>query len=344
MVNLRNDYSEGVHPLILEALIKSTYEQNFGYGLDSHCQNATELFKQLTENDAIDVHFFSGGTAVNKTVISYALRPWEAVICADTGHINVHETGAIEALGHKVLTAPNEDGKLTPAGIEKVLREHSTEHMVLPAMVYISNSTELGSIYTKKELIALHELCHKYNLYLYLDGARLSNAMASPFNDITFKDLATYTDIFYFGGTKNGAMGAEACIIVNPHLKRDFRFAMKQNGLLAAKGFILGIQFETLCTDNLYLELASHANQMAARLSEFIGNYDYQFLTATVTNQLFPILPNEMANKLAKEVDFEVWGTYDENHTVIRLVTSWATTNEQVEAFKEVFIKIEGEK
>ena len=342
MINLKNDYSEGAHPLVLESIVHATFEQNDGNGYDIHCTNAAnELMRQI-HNENADIHFFLGGTAVNKTVISSILKPWQAVICANTGHINVHETGAIESTGHKVLAAKSRDGKVTPEGIRQVVLEHTDEHMVKPAMVYISNSTEIGSIYKKQELEEIRKVCDEYQLYLYLDGARLSNALACEKNDITLEDIAKLTDIFYLGGTKNGALAAEACVILNEALKPQFRYAIKQNGAMASKGFLLGLQFEALLKDKLYLALAKHANEMAQKLVEVIKKYHYPFLSTPMTNQIFPIVPNEIYEKLKNEVLFEVWGKKDSEHTIVRFVTSWATKAEQIEAFDKIFMEIHG--
>ena len=331
-----NDYSEGAHPRILEALISANLSQNSGYGLDSHCEKARELIlKECSGSGSVRsdlaVHFLVGGTQTNKTVIDAALRPHQAVIAASTGHVNVHETGAIEATGHKVIAIPHTDGKLTVPEIEKALAAHPDEHMVQPKMVYISNTTELGTQYTKKELEDLSHLCRRNNLYLFLDGARLGSALTSSANDVTLADLAELTDVFYIGGTKNGALLGEALVIKNEHIKEDFRYFIKQNGALLAKGWLLGIQFETLFTDGLFYEMASHANEMAQMLLQGFAERGISFLAPSVSNQLFPIVDDELADILIKQ-----WGglcekKIDENHTAVRLVTSWATPKEAVE-------------
>lgn len=331
-----NDYSEGAHPRILEAMIRANLSQNPGYSLDSHCENARELIlKECSGSGSIrsdlDVHFLVGGTQTNKTVIDAALRPHQAVIAASTGHVNVHETGAIESTGHKVIPISHTDGKLTVPEIEKALSAHSDEHMVQPKMVYISNTTELGTQYTKKELEDISRLCRRKNLYLFLDGARLGSALTSSANDITLADLADLTDVFYIGGTKNGALLGEALIIKNEHIKNDFRYLIKQNGALLAKGWLLGIQFETLFTDGLFYEIASHANEMAQLLRQGFAEQGIGFLAPSVSNQLFPIVDDRMA-----EILMEKWGCLcekkvDESHTAVRLVTSWATPKEAVE-------------
>ncbi len=331
-----NDYSEGAHPRILEALINANLSQNSGYGLDSHCEKARELILKECGGSGsmcsdLAIHFLVGGTQTNKTVIDAALRPHQAVIAASTGHVNVHETGAIEATGHKVIAIPHTDGKLTVPEIEKALAAHPDEHMVQPKMVYISNTTELGTQYTKKELEDLSHLCRRNNLYLFLDGARLGSALTSSVNDVTLADLAELTDVFYIGGTKNGALLGEALVIKNEHIKEDFRYFIKQNGALLAKGWLLGIQFETLFTDGLFYEMASHANEMAQMLRQGFAERGISFLAPSVSNQLFPVVDDRLA-----EVLIEQWGglcekKVDENHTAVRLVTSWATPKDAVE-------------
>ncbi len=331
--SFKNDYSEGAHPDILKAILETNMHQEDGYGEDSHCIKATELIRESIENPKADVHFVPGGTQANLIVISSILRPYESVIAADSGHINTHETGAIEATGHKVNTIVSSDGKLTVEGIKVVLEEHYFEHMVKPSMVYISNSTEVGTFYTKAELKALSDFCKGNKLYLYLDGARLGSALCAKGNDLTLKELSDLADVFYIGGTKNGALIGEAIVINNEELKACFRFSMKQRGALLAKGRILGIQFEELFRDDLYFELARHANSMAARLSKGIKELGYGFLTDSTTNQIFPILPNSTIEKLMKRYGFYEWSPVDGQHTAVRLVTSWATNEEAVESF-----------
>jgi threonine aldolase len=339
MYSFRNDYSEGAHPRILELLMSSNYEANIGYGKDIHSHKAKEYIKKLIEIEDADIHFIPGGTQTNMLVISSFLRPHQCVISADTGHINVHETGAIEATGHKVVAMPCKDGKLTPDIIKKALDYHTDEHMVQPKMVYISNSTELGTIYSKDELISIHKICKENGLLLFLDGARLGSALTCRSNDLNIKDIANLVDIFYIGGTKNGALLGEALIILNKDLKKDFRFLIKQRGALAAKGFVLGIQFEALFQDNLYFELARHANEMAERLGSIIQETGYKFYAEPYTNQIFPIFPDTLLEKMEKEFVYEFIDKVDENNTAVRFVTSWATKIEAVEALKDFFNK-----
>lgn len=333
MYSFNNDYSEGAHPKILEAMINANLTQNAGYGLDVHCLRAAELIRKEIRRDDADVHFITGGTQTNLITIGTALRPWQAVIATDKGHVNVHETGAIEATGHKVLAMPSPDGKLTPALIRKALDCHTDEHMVQPKMVYISNSTEIGTQYTKAELEAIHHICRQKDLYLFLDGARLGSALTSKENDLTLEDIARLTDVFYIGGTKNGALFGEALVICHPDLKPDFRCMVKQRGAMMAKGWLLGIQFEELFRDSLFYDLAAHANEMASILRKGIEACGYSFYSASATNQLFPILPDPTLEKLGEDFLFSVQEKVDDSHTAIRLVTSWATSEEECRRF-----------
>lgn len=331
--SFNNDYSEGAHPRILQTLMETNLNQNIGYGLDVHCHRAQALIREAIGCKQADIHFLSGGTQANLLGISCALRPYQAVICAETGHINVHETGAIEASGHKVLAQPSIDGKITPAMIAQACALHTDEHMVQPKMVYISNSTEVGTQYTKAELEAISHCCRQRGLYLFLDGARLGSALASACNDLTLEELARLTDLFYIGGTKNGILFGEALVILHPDLKPDFRFLIKQRGAMLAKGWLLGIQFEELFQNNLFIGMASHANQMAEQLREGITKCGFSFYWPSTTNQLFPILPNNIVDILEKDFLFSRQLVVDKDHVCIRLVTSWATKQEGVDAF-----------
>lgn len=335
MYSFKDDYSEGAHPRILNALIASNLEQLVGYGEDKYSLEAIELIKQRIKRDDIYVHLFSGGTQTNLTVISAFLRPYEAAIAANTGHILVHETGAIEATGHKIISCEVKDGKLAPAHIKTVLEAHTDEHMVKPKLVYISNPTEIGSIYSKHELEQLRQFCKENKLYLYLDGARLGSALCSEENDIELSDLATLVDAFYIGGTKNGALLGEALVICKDSLNEDFRFYIKQRGGLLAKGRVLGIQFLELFKDDLFFDLARHANTMAGLLRNEISRAGYTFLTHSTSNQIFPILPNWLIEKLQEKYSFYVWAKIDTDHSAIRIVTSWATKEEAVSALIE---------
>jgi threonine aldolase len=335
MYSFKNDYSEGAHPRILNALIESNFEQEDGYGMDRFSLMAAQRIKDLIGRTDIDVHFLSGGTQTNLTALSAFLRPHEAAISASTGHISTHETGAIEATGHKVLTIETADGKLNPNQLKEMLDLHTDEHMVKPKLVYISNSTEIGSIYLKSELVALRDFCNESNLLLFMDGARLGSALCSEENDLQLSDLPDLVDAFYIGGTKNGALLGEALVICRDVLKEDFRFHMKQKGALLAKGRLLGIQFHELFRDNLFFELALHANQMAKILHDEFERNHFKFLTHSPSNQIFPILPNSLIGELQTKYSFYVWEKVDSEHSAIRLVTSWATQEEEVYAFIE---------
>lgn len=331
MYSFRNDYSEGAHPRLLQALAETNLEQTPGYGLDPYCQKAAGTIRRLCEAPDADVHFLVGGTQTNLTAVASLLRPYEGVIAAATGHVNVHETGAIEATGHKVLSVPTPDGKLTPELAESAAGDRQ-EHMVYPGMVYVSHTTELGTVYTKAELTALRRYCDRHGMLLFLDGARLGSGLASPESDLTLPDIAALTDAFYIGGTKNGALFGEALVFASPN--RHFRWHLKQRGAMFAKGRLLGIQFQTLLEDGLYLDLARHANECAFRLRDGIARLGCPFLVHSPSNQQFPILPNTAADRLRElGYAFEVQQAMDEDHTCIRLVTSWATPEEAVTAF-----------
>ena len=335
MYSFKNDYSEGAHPQILRALIDTNLEQVEGYGEDRYTLQAVKLLKQRIKVNDIDIHLLSGGTQTNLTALSAFLRPHEAVIAANTGHILVHETGAIEGTGHKIISIEVRDGKLDPVHIKAALEEHTDEHMVKPKLVYISNPTEIGSIYTKSELEQLSQFCRENNLYLYVDGARLGSALCSEENDMELSDLCMLVDAFYIGGTKNGALMGEALVICRDSLKEDFRFHMKQKGALLAKGRLLGIQFLELFRDNLYFDLAKHANRMACLLRNKISQAGYPFLTHSPSNQIFPILPNWLITQLQEKYSFYIWSKVDAHNSAIRLVTSWATKEDAVLKFIE---------
>lgn len=335
--SFQNDYSEGAHPRIMEALAKAGPEQNIAYGKDRHSQNARELIRAQIGCPDADVHFLEGGTQTNLIAISFFLRSYEAAIAVETGHINTHETGAVEGTGHKILTCPAESGKLTAENVERILTLYPDEHVVKPKLVYVSDSTEVGTVYTKTELSALHQVCREHDLYLYLDGARLGSALTSSENDLTLQDIAELTDAFYIGGTKNGALFGEALVIRNPALKEGFRYVLKQKGAMLAKGMVLGVQFEQLFQENLYFELAAHANRMAGRLREELAQAGCRFLAPSSTNQIFPVFPNELVKRLSERYAFEIWGKVGEEETAVRLVTSWATPEQAVDGFLRDF-------
>lgn len=322
-----NDYSEVAHSKIMEALVTYSLEQHAGYGLDLHSENAKKLIKEKFCLSNADIHFISGGTQANMLVISYILRPYEGVVCVDTGHINVHETAAVEGSGHKIFTMPGKDGKLYPQDIEKCMEINNTEHMVKIKMAYISNSTEIGTIYTKKELEDLSKTCKKYGLYLFMDGARLSSALTSSQNDVACEDIKNYVDVFYIGGTKIGLMSGEAIVIINDNIKEDFRYHIKNKGAMLAKGFVLGIQFEAAFKDNLYFEMGKHENFLAQYLQDELKKIGIEFYVDSPTNQIFPIVSYEFSKKLSENYDFEDW-IYFKDKKVVRFVTSWATKME----------------
>ncbi len=331
--NFKNDYGEGAHQRILEALNQTNLLQETGYGEDSYCNEAAKTIRKKIGNPKASIYFVSGGTQANLIIISSMLKPYESVIAANTSHIAVHEAGAIEATGHKINTIETKDGKLKPKDIKLVLDFHTDEHMVKPKTVFISNSTEIGSVYTKKELQELSKFCKQNGLFLYLDGARLGSALTSEQNDLTLSELSKLVDVFYIGGTKNGALLGEAIVINNDGLKENFRFHLKQKGALLAKGRIFGIQFLELFRGNLFFELGKHANSMALKLAKAIEKRGYDFLTKPSSNQIFPILPNKLIKKLNKKYGFYVWKKIDKKKSAIRLVTSWATKEGTVDKF-----------
>lgn len=334
MYNFKNDYSEGAHPNILNKLIETNLVQQLGYGDDDYSLQAKELLRQKINNPNAAIYFLSGGTQTNLIAISFLLRVHEAVISAKTGHISANETGAIEATGHKVITVDSSDGKLTPADVQKALNEYGLRpHVVKPRMVFISNSTEIGTIYTKNELENLSTFCQSNDLILYLDGARLGHGLTAHNSDLTLADLSRLTDVFYIGATKNGGLLGEAIVFNKPDLAFEFEYAIKQKGAMLAKGRILAIQFLELFKDGLYFSLAKHANTMAMAIVDAIKEQGFTFLTDSSTNQIFPILPKSIIERLSKKYLFYVWKEIDENQSAIRLITSWATDVDMVDEF-----------
>ena len=334
MILFNSDYTEGAHPRILERLMETNLEQTTGYGEDVYCEAAREAIRKVCDAPEADVHFLVGGTQANFTVISSALKPYQGVLCADTGHINVHETGAVEACGHKVLALPGKDGKITAEQIRNAHDLHwsdeSHEHIAQPKMVYISHPTELGTLYTKGELEEIGRVCRECGLYLFLDGARLGYGLMAPGTDVTIADIAKICDVFYIGGTKVGALFGEAVVIMNPQLKPDFRSCIKQKGGMLAKGRLLGIQFLELFRDGLYFEIAKHAIDMAMILKEGLKEKGYSFFMDSETNQQFILIEDEKLEKIREKYGVTYQQRYDETHSVIRLCTSWATTEENV--------------
>jgi len=336
MIRFDCDYTQSAHPRILARLQEIGGEQNPGYGTDIHCQRAAEYIRAACQAPEAAVHFLVGGTQANATMINAVLRPHQGVLTADTGHIATHETGAIEATGHKALTLPGREGKITASQIQNAYDSHwadaAHEHTVQPGLVYISHPTENGTIYSLEELTAISRVCKKLGLPLMLDGARLGYGLAAKGADVTLADLAQLCDLFCIGGTKVGALFGEAVVIPNKSLQQDFRYLIKRQGGLLAKGFLLGIQFECLFEDDLYLELGRHGVEQALRLQQGILDAGFSLRYDTGTNQLFPLLPDKICEKLAKSFAYSLWEKPDHTHSVIRFCTSWATCPSDVDA------------
>jgi threonine aldolase len=331
MYNFQNDYNRGCHPKVLENLQAENGTQFYGYSEDPLTQEARGLVKKALGNEDCHVHFLSGGTQCNLTVISSVLRPHQGVISSGDGHINTHETGAIEATGHKVITLDTPDGKLRANQVRDAIEGHygdeTHEHIVQPGMVYISNPTELGTIYQKAELEAIHAVCKEYHIPLYMDGARLAMALTARDNDVDFKDLCDLCDIFYIGGTKCGTLIGECLVLVGDRYKKDFRYVMKQKGAMLAKGFVMSSQFKTMFTDNLYLDLGAYTNRLAEKIGSALdGKVD--MFQKQVTNQIFPILSNDKIDELKKKYDFYVWCPIDEKRSAVRICVFWGTDEE----------------
>ena len=336
MILFHNDYSEGCHENVMTALVKTNMEQTPGYSEDTYCARAAEKIRKCCGREDLAVHFLVGGTQANLTVIAAGLRPHQGVLGADSAHVNVHETGAIEATGHKVLWLPSVNGKIEAKQVSDYMAAHwadpSFEHTVQPGMVYISSPTEWGTLYSKAELEALSRVCRENNLFLFLDGARMGYGLMARENDVTLADLADLCDVFYIGGTKVGALFGEAVVISNPTLARDFRYVMKQRGGMLAKGRLLGVQFDTLFEDDLYFKISSHADAMADKLCNTFSRLGYDFFMPPQTNQLFPILPAKVRQYLGQNYTFIEMDQIDADKRVCRFCTSWATKEENVDA------------
>lgn len=339
-----NDYNRMCHPAVLEKLNSASMLAMPGYGMDACCESAAAHVRQMCGKEELSVHFLVGGTQANLTVIDAALRPHQGALCAVTGHINVHETGAIEATGHKVIGLPSADGKVTAKQVEEAAISHLSdgdkEHTVQPKLVYISNSTEVGTVYTRQELQALSTVCKKYGYYLFLDGARLGYAMASRESDVTWNDLAELCDVFYIGMTKCGAMFGECVVISNPSIAEDFRYLIKQHGGMLAKGWLLGLQFEALFENDLYLNITRKANELADQLRKTLEQLGYPFYMEGSTNQVFPILPDAVLDALSKEATYCPMGRVDESHQVARFCTSWASTQDDIDFLCDLLKKL----
>ena len=339
MIYFNSDYLEGAHPSIMVKMAETNMVQTVGYGEDEYCEAAREKIKIACQAPEADVHFLVGGTQTNTTVIAAILRPWQGVISAVSGHINCHEAGAIESTGHKVITLPTDNGKITAQQVADYVEWHkndeSTEHIVQPGMVYISHPTEAGTLYTKAELTELYDTCRRYGLPLYIDGARLGYGLAAEESDMTLPEFARLCDVFYIGGTKVGALFGEAVVIMNESLKKDFRFIMKQRGGRLAKGRLLGIQFDALFTDDLYFKISRHAIEMAHQVRDIFVSAGYPLLFDSPTNQQYPIMPDAELAEIGKCFGYEYWERVDETHSGVRFCASWATTQENVDALRE---------
>ncbi len=338
MYRFTNDYSEGCHPKILEAIAAVNTEGNFGYSTDPHCAHAVQMIRQAVGDPNAVVHFLVGGTQVNATAICAFLRPHQAIIATELGHPCGHESGAVEATGHKVIAVPcGADARITPEAIIACCDAHPNEHNVQPKLVYLSNTSEMGAVYTGDELRAISKVCHERGLYLFLDGARLASALAA--GGASMQEIAQCCDAFTIGATKNGALFGEALVIPNTPLGEDFRYILKQHGGLLAKGFLLGVQFETLFTDDLYQEMGRWSTGLAVQLRDGMRAMGVTFMSESPSNQQFPILPNSALKALENDFHWEVLGPVDEDHTCIRLVTSWATKQEAVDAWLTALAK-----
>ena len=337
-----NDYNEMCHPEVLKWIQQKASQPMDGYGEDAFCRSAADKIKKACEDDRVAVHFLVGGTQTNLTVIAASLRPHQAVIGAESAHVNVHETGAIEATGHKVMALPSADGKITAQQIQTAVKQHwedsTHEHIAQPKLVYISHPTELGTTYTKKELEAISATCKENGLLLFVDGARLGYALTADGNDVSLADLTRLTDVFYIGGTKVGAMFGEAVVISNPMIQEDFRYIMKQRGGMLAKGWLLGMQFDALFQDDLYFRISRHANQQADKLRAALKQAGYKLMVESTTNQVFAILPDAVLNRIGQKFSYAYWQRMDADHSAVRFCTSWGTVPEKLDALCECII------
>ncbi|MCQ2594138.1 MAG: low specificity L-threonine aldolase [Treponemataceae bacterium] len=335
MLNFESDYTEGAHPKILENFVKTNFKQTSSYGYDNYSISAKQKIAQICNCPSAQIQFVCGGTQCNQIVIDSLLQSFEGVVCADTGHISCHEAGAIEYTGHKVLPLPNDNGKLVAADLQKYVQtfygDQNHEHMVFPGMVYISHPTEYGTLYTFEELKALSAVCRNYKLPLYMDGARLGYGLASLNTDLDFEKIAGLVDVFSVGGTKVGAFCGEAIVFTKNNMPPHFDNFVKRHGALLAKSRLLGVQFDTLFTGDLYLQISRHAILMAEKLKNAFIEKKYPFFIDSPTNQQFVILPDNLMEELKKSVSFSFWEKYDDQHTVVRFATSWATTPEAVD-------------
>lgn len=340
MIYLNCDYAGGVHPNILKRFMETNDETSGVYGFDKYSEEARNKIKELCNNDDMDIFFISGGTQTNVVAISATIKHYQAVISCDTGHINTHECGAVENTGYKIVTLPNRNGKLWAKDIAKLIDAHHVQgmariHDVQPRMVYLSNSTEFGTIYTRKEIEEIYQVCQQHGLYLYIDGARLGYALTAENNDVDLEFLASHCDLFYIGGTKIGAMFGEALVVVNPEIRKDFQYNLKLRGALLAKGRMLGIQFLELFTDNLYFDIARNANQLATKLRKALVEKGYELTVNSPTNLTFVVMSDEKLMKLSQDFAFEVISRHDEYSKVVRIATGWDTKEEDIDALIE---------
>lgn len=329
MINLRNDYCSIAHEKVLEALVNNSNKTFVGYGLDPITKNVENIIKKLIKNDDAIISILPGGTVTNKAMIGHLLRPYEAVICADSAHINVHETGAIESDGHKVIGTKGNNGKIQVSEIDLIVKTHLDEHMVKPKMVYISHPTELGSVYTLDELREISKYCKEHDLYLYVDGARLATALTSKYSDITFADLGNLVDAFYIGGTKNGLLNGEALVVNNKEIQKELRYSVKHFGGMYSKGYVAGIQFEALLKDGLLFEIGKHQNKLATLLVDELKKLNIEFMIECESNQIFPIFTKTQIEYLKDHIMFEMWEDRGDT-AVIRFVTHFDLTENDV--------------
>lgn len=343
MIYFRSDYSQGAHPKVMDALVKTNFEHTDGYGLDEHCEHAARMVQDLIDNHDCHVHMMVGGTPCNVTTIAASLKPYESVVSVRGGHAYFHETGAVEGTGHRIVTMEGANGKLTPEMIDQAWEEYEDEHTPIPKLCYISQPTEIGTIYSKAEMTALSEKCKAHNMLLYVDGARLGCALTCRDNDLTIQELATLCDAFYIGGTKNGALFGESLVILNDTMNDHFRWMIKRQCGLLAKGRLIGVQFEALLEggmDSIYFSMASHANEMAALLRDSLTELGVPFFGSSQTNQIFPVLPTAVVKELEKDFFFYEWAPEKNGMIPIRLVTAWGTTKDDVEAFLRTIKKL----
>lgn len=340
MISFASDYIAGAHPAILQRLMDTNMESLPGYGTDHYCQAAAEKIKAACDCPQADVFFISGGTQTNQLIIDTVLDPCQGVIAAHTGHINVHEAGAIEYSGHKVISLPGEAGKLKAQTVEEYVKvfyeDESHEHMVAPGMVYISFPTEYGTLYSKQELAELARVCIQYHMTLFIDGARLGYGLCGMGNDVSLQDIASLADVFYIGGTKVGALCGEAVVFTSNNTPKYFLTKIKQHGAMLAKGRLLGIQFDTLFTDDLYMSVSRHAMDMTKKLKALFSEKGYRFFLDSPTNQQFIILDNEKLKELEQKVVFSFWEKYDDTHTVVRFAASWSTSEKDIRILAKI--------